>query len=183
MRSLTAKLFRFRPWLAMALLAFVAATALAEPVTLERDSVLRAEARTDAAVVTNLAKGTTGDAVARQGAWVQIKSGAVTGWLYSFNVRFGAVNPGGSSGAGSGSALGRVFGPRQQVNVTATIGIRGLDEEDLKQAHFDEGQMRQLDGYAASREQAAAQAGKSGLNATRVEYLGQSADSAGGSNP
>lgn len=178
MRSLLAKLFRLGPWLAMALLAAVAATALAEPVTLERDSVLRAEARTDAAVVTNLAKGTTGDAVARQGAWVQIKSGAVTGWLYSFNVRFGAVNPGGSSGAGSGSALGRVFGPRQQVNVTATIGIRGLDEEDLKQAHFDEGQMRQLDGYAASREQAAAQAGKSGLSAVQVEYL----DSASGSN-
>lgn len=179
MRSPVAMLFRLRSWLAMVLLAAVATTALAEPVTLERDSVLRAEARTDSAVVTNLAKGTTGDAVARQGAWVQIKSGAVTGWLYSFNVRFGAVNPG--SGSGAGSALGRVFGPRQQVNVTATIGIRGLDEEDLKQAHFDEGQMRQLDGYAASREQAAAQAGKSGLSATQVEYLGSSTGESGSS--
>lgn len=162
----------FRRWLAAALFAMMAA-ASAEPVTVERDSILRAEPRTDAGVAGNLAKGATGDAVARQGAWVQIKSGTVTGWLYSFNVRFGALNPAGSSGAGS--ALGRVFGPRQQVNVTATIGIRGLDEEDLKQAHFDESQMRQLDGYAASREQAAAQAGKSGLSASRVEYLGQSA--------
>lgn len=176
MRSPKARLFKLRQWLAVALLATVAAAALAEPVTVERDSVLRAEPRTDAGVAGNLAKGATGDAVARQGAWVQVKSGAVTGWLYSFNVRFGAVNPAGNSGAGSGSALGRVFGPRQQVNVTATIGIRGLDEEDLKQAHFDESQMRQLDGYAASRDQAAAQAGKSGLSATRVEYL----DSAGG---
>jgi hypothetical protein len=167
----------FRQWLATGLLAMVAVTAFAEPVTLERDSVLRTEARTDSGVVANLAKGATGDAVARQGAWVQIKSGAVTGWLYSFNVRFGAVNPGSSSGAGGGSALGRVFGPRQQVNVTATIGIRGLDEEDLKQAHFDEGQMRQLDGYAASREQAAAQAGKSGLSAARVEYLDSASES------
>ena len=173
----------FYRWLTAVLFVIVAAAAFAEPVTLERDSVLRAEARTDSAVVTSLTKGATGDAVARQGAWVQIKSGTVTGWLYSFNVRFGAVNPGSSSGAGSGSALGRVFGPRQQVNVTATIGIRGLEEEDLKQAHFDEGQMRQLDGYAASREQAAAQAGKSGLSASRVEYLGESAASAGGSNP
>lgn len=181
MRSPKLRLFKPGQWLVLALLAGVAATALAEPVTLERDSVLRTEARTDSAVVTNLAKGATGDAVARQGAWVQIKSGAVTGWLYSFNVRFGAVNPGG--GAGAGSALGRVFGPRQQVNVTATIGIRGLGEEDLKQAHFDEGQMRQLDSYAASREQAAAQAGESGLSATRVEYLGQSADTTTGSNP
>lgn len=162
-----------------ALLATVAAVAAAEPVTVERDSVLRAEPRTDAGVAGNLAKGATGDAVARQGAWVQVKSGAVTGWLYSFNVRFGAVTAGSGSGSGAGSALGRVFGPRQQVNVTATIGIRGLEEEDLKQAHFDEAQMQQLDGYAASREQAAARAGKSGLSATRVEYLGQSAGGAG----
>ena len=183
MRSPKAPLFRLSQWLAAALLAACAAAALAEPVTVERDSILRAEPRTDAGVAGNLAKGATGDAVARQGAWVQIKSGTVTGWLYSFNVRFGAVNPGSSSGAGSGSVLGRVFGPRQQVNVTATIGIRGLEEEDLKQAHFDEGQMRQLDGYAASREQAAAQAGKSGLSASRVEYLGESAAPAGGSNP
>jgi hypothetical protein len=178
MRYSAARLFN--GWLVTALCAVFAATAFAEPVTVERDSVLRAEPRTDAGVAGNLAKGATGDAVARQGAWVQVKSGVVTGWLYSFNVRFGAVNPGSGSGsgAGTGSALGRVFGPRQQVNVTATIGIRGLEEEDLKQAHFDEGQMRQLDGYAASREQAAAQAGKSGLSANRVEYL----DSASGSS-
>lgn len=179
MRSPAARLFG--QWLATVLLATVVLAARAEPVTLERDSVLRAEARTDSAVVTNLAKGTTGDAVARQGAWVQIKSGAVTGWLYSFNVRFGAVNPGGSGAGGAGSALGRVFGPRQQVNVTATIGIRGLGEEDLKQAHFDEGQMQQLDGYAASREQAAAQAATSGLSATRVDYLGGPAGDSGSS--
>ncbi len=156
--------------------AMVVTAAVAEPVTVERDSVLRAEPRIDAGVAGNLAKGATGDAVARQGAWVQVKSGTATGWLYSFNVRFGAMGTAGSSGGGGGSALGRVFGPRQQVNVTATIGIRGLDEEDLKQAHFDESQMRQLDGYAASREQAAAQAGESGLSAVKVEYF----DSASG---
>jgi hypothetical protein len=172
----------FSQWLAAALFVVMAAAAWAEPVTVERDSVLRAEPRTDAGVAGNLPKGATGDAVARQGAWVQVKSGTVTGWLYSFNVRFGAVNPGSGNAAGAGSALGRVFGPRQQVNVTATIGIRGLEEEDLKQAHFDEAQMRQLDAYAASREQAAAQAGKSGLSASRVEYLGGSG-SESGSNP
>jgi len=173
----------FNRCLAAILFATVAAAASAEPVTVERDSVLRAEPRTDAGVAGNLAKGATGDAVARQGAWVQVKSGTVTGWLYSFNVRFGAVGAGSSSGASGGSALGRVFGPRQQVNVTATIGIRGLDEEDLKQAHFDETQMRQLDGYAASREQAAAQAGISGLSAVKIDYLGESASAASGSNP
>jgi hypothetical protein len=166
-------------WLATALFATIAVVAFAEPVTVERDSVLRAEPRTDAGVAGNLTKGATGDAVARQGAWVQVKSGTVTGWLYSFNVRFGTVGAGSSSGGGAGPALGRVFGPRQQVNVTATIGIRGLEEEDLRQAHFDGAQMQQLDGFAASREQAAAHAGSAGLSASQVEYLGQSKGSAG----
>jgi hypothetical protein len=181
MQHLVAKLFN--RWLVPALFATFAAAAAAEPVTVERDSVLRAEPRTDAGVAGNLTKGATGDAVARQGAWVQVKSGTVTGWLYSFNVRFGAVGTGSSSGGGAGSALGRVFGPRQQVNVTATIGIRGLEEEDLRQAHFDGGQMQQLDGFAASSEQAAAHAGNAGLSATRVDYLGEAAAPAGGSNP
>ena len=146
----------------------------AEPVTLERDSVLRTEPRTEASTVANLAKGATGEAVARQGAWVQIRSGTATGWLYSFNVRFGTAA---GSGDGAGSVLGRVFGPRQRVSVTSTIGIRGLDEEDLKQARFDGGQVQQLDTYAASREQAEVHAGEAGLSAGRVEYLGESGGS------
>lgn len=149
----------------------------AEPVTLERDSVLRAEPRTDAAAVISLPNGATGEALARQGAWVQIRSGAATGWIYSFNVRFGAAT---GSGDGAGSVLGRVFGPRQRVNVTSTIGIRGLDEEDLKQARFDNGQVQQLDNYAASREQAESHAGELGLSTARVDYLGGSSTGAGG---
>lgn len=156
-------------WLSAWVLAGAAAMAAAEPVTVERDSVVRTEPRADAAVVTNLARGATGEAVARQGAWVQVKAGTMTGWLYSFNVRFGAA--GTNEGGGGGSALGRLFGPRQNVNVTATLGIRGLDEEDLKQARFDGGQMQALDGFAADRDQAQTHAGGAGLSAARVDYL------------
>lgn len=163
-------------WALAGLLAAHAALVAAEPVTVERDSVVRAEPRTDSAVVANFARGASGEALARQGAWVQVKTATATGWLYSFNVRFGA--PAGSAGsagdgAGAGSVLGRVFAPRQKVNVTATLGIRGLDEEDLKQAQFDGGQLQVLDGFAASREQAEAHAGSAGLSATRIDYLSQ----------
>lgn len=164
-------------WFAIGILG-VAAMAAAEPVTVERDSVVRAEPRTDAAVVTHLTRGATGDAVARKGAWVQVKVGEQIGWLYSFNVRFGAVGAG--EGSGGGSVLGRLFGSRQQVNVTATIGIRGLDEEDLQQARFDSGQMQALDNFAADRDQAQAHAGGAGLSATRVDYLSETAASSDG---
>jgi len=160
------------------LLALVAAVALAEPVRVERDSVLRAEPRADAAVLAKLAAGTGAEALVRQGAWVQVKSGDATGWLFSFDVRFGGSGQSAES-SGGGAALGRVIGSRQPLNVTATLGIRGLGEEDLKQAQFDAGQMRQLDGFAASREQAEAHAAQSGLTASRIEYLGSQAAGAG----
>ncbi len=167
-------------WLAMGLLVGIAAIATAEPVTVERDSAVRIEPRADAAVVTNLLRGAAATAVARQGAWVQIKSGAATGWLYSFNVRFGAAGAATGDGAGGGaSVLGRVLGPRQNVHVTASIGIRGLEEEDLKQARFDGGQIQVLDGFAAGREQAQAHAGRTGLSAVRVEYLAEPAAATG----
>ena len=146
----------------------------AEPVTLERESVLRSEPLIDSAAVVTLPNGSTGDALARQGAWVQIRSGSATGWLYSFNVRFGAAA---GSGEGAGFVLGRVFGPRQRVSVTSTIGIRGLDEEDPNQARFDGSQIQQLDRYAATREQARSHADASGLGAARVDYLGESSGS------
>jgi len=143
----------------------------AEPVLVERASVLRSEPRVDAATVGELALGTAGEAINRQGAWVQVRSGALTGWLYSFNVRFGTGSSGGA-GEGAGAVLGRIFAPRQRVSVTSTIGIRGLDEEDLKQAQFDAGQIKQLDAFAASRGDAQSHAGAAGLAAERVDYLG-----------
>jgi len=160
------------------LLAVFAPALLAEPVTVERDSVVRAEPRTDSAVVANFARGAAGEALARQGAWVQVRTAAATGWLYSFNVRFGTASASAGEGAGAGSVLGRVFAPRQNVNVTATIGIRGLDEEDLKQARFDGGQLQALDGFAASREQAEAHAQGMGLESARIDYLSQPAAAA-----
>jgi hypothetical protein len=170
---------RYCSFFALCCLNVCLTVAHAEPVTLERDSVLRAEPRTDSATVTTLPNGATGEALARQGAWVQIRSGSATGWLYSFNVRFGAAP---SLGDGAGSVLGRVFGSRQRVNVTSTIGIRGLDEEDLKQARFDSSQVQQLDNFAASRDQAESHAGGLGLSAAKIDYLGGSSGAASGSS-
>lgn len=155
-------------------LLLITGTAAAEPVMVEVSSVLRAEPRADAAAAGDVARGATGEALERKDAWVRIRSGAVTGWLYSFNVRFG----GNSTAGGAGGALGRLFGQRQRVSVTSTIGIRGLDEEDLKQARFDSAQIGQLEGFAATREAAQEHAGKTGLEAGSLEYLQSAQQSA-----
>jgi len=166
MTGLLLKLRKVAP-LACVLLAMIAPAA-AQKVTVERDTELRAEARMDAKVVATLKTGTTGEVTAKTGVWLNIKTPDATGWLFSFNVRFTSEQQTSDS---SSSGLGRLFAPRQRVNVTSTIGIRGLGEEDLRQAHFDDGQMRLLDQYTASRADAESSAQGSGLAAAKVDYL------------
>ncbi len=141
----------------------------AQQVTLERDTPLHAEARLDAKVVTTLKQGTPGEVVAKSGAWLHIKTAEASGWLFSFNVRFAPAAA--SSASGDAAALGRLFASPNRVHVTSTIGVRGLEEDDLRQARFDGAQMRLLDQYAATPEQAGARARESGLTASRVDYF------------
>ena len=153
----------------LATAAFFAAGAAAQQVTLERDSPLYSEPRLESAQVTQLKHGATGDVLGKQGGWLNLKTPAGTGWLFSFNVRFPSQRAdGGDTGS---AALGRVVGARR-TSVTSTIGVRGLEEEDLKQATFDAGQMRLLDQYATSKEAAEQGARAAGLAPARFEYLG-----------
>lgn len=156
--------------LILAAILSAAASAAAQQVTLERDSPLYAEPRPEAAPVAQLKQGATGEVVGKQGGWLNLKTSAGTGWLFSFNVRFPAQKAE-SGESGAGSALGRVFGPHRPTTVVSAIGIRGLEEEDLKQASFDAGQMKLLDAYAASKQAAEEGARAAGLAPAKVEYL------------
>ena len=151
-----------------AVLAFATPVA-AQQVTLERDSVLYAEPRLDASQVAQLKQGASGEVVGKQGAWLNLKTPTDSGWLFSFNVRFQGQKAEGGDG---GSGIGRVFGPRRNVSVTSAMGIRGLDEQDLKQASFSSDQIKLLDDYAASRQAAEDGARATGLAPVKVDYLG-----------
>ena len=154
----------------LAALLLAGTPAAAQQVTLERDSPLYAEPRLDAPQVTRLKLGATGEVVGKQGAWLNLKTPDGTGWLFSFNVRFQSQRSG-AGDAGASTAAGRVFGPRRSVSVTSTIGIRGIDEEDLKGASFNADQMKLLEGYAATKEAAEEKARASGLAPVGVEYM------------
>lgn len=147
-----------------------ATPATAQQVTLERDSPLYAEPRLDAGQTAQLKQGATGEVVGKQGGWLNLKTPAASGWLFSFNVRF-PVQKAGSGDPAAGSALGQVFGPKRTVTVTSQIGIRGLEQEDLRQARFDAGQMKLLDDYVVSKPVAEEGARAAGLTPVKVEYM------------
>lgn len=150
------------------LLAALACAAFAQPVTIERDSELRAEARHDAPVVARAKQGTAGEVTAKNGPWVNVTTPEGSGWVFSFNVRFASGRSAESGAAGAGTVLGRLVAPSRPPSVTATIGIRGIEEEDLKKATFDGAQMKLLEQYATTAEQAAEAARQRGLSAEKV---------------
>ena len=153
----------------LAVAALLAALPVAaQQFALERDSPLYAEPRLDATQVAQLKQGAGGEIVGKQGAWINVKTTAGNGWLFSFNVRFQAKGDTGDTG-GAGS---RGLGSRDRVRITSTIGVRGLEEEDLRQASFNAAQMKLLDGYVASKEVAEERARGTGLASEKVEYLG-----------
>ncbi|HZV61079.1 MAG TPA: hypothetical protein VFF75_01555, partial [Methylophilaceae bacterium] len=63
--------------------------------------------------------------------------------------------------------------------VVATTGVRGLNEEDLKSAKFDEAQVKTLEGYTQSPQQSQKFAATRSLKAAKLEYLPAPAQSAG----
>ena len=142
-----------------------AAQAAASQMTIGTTSALLAEPRADAPVVAQLKQGMTAEQIGKQGMFLNVKTPAGTGWVYSFNVRYPAT---GAAGAG-GAAGGPNFSGR--VNVAATIGIRGLSAEDLRRTSTDSEQLRLLESDAANTQDAEAAAAASGLAAVRVDYL------------
>lgn len=151
-----------------------AASAFAQQVTIERDSELRAEARPDAPVVAKVSKGTPGEVTAKSGAWVNVKTPEATGWVFSFNVRFAGTQPAGQARSGSGGAgVGNLLGARRTPAVTGTIGIRGLDEEDLKGASNNPEQMKRLEQSGTTKESAAEAARKEGLTPVKIPLPGE----------
>jgi hypothetical protein len=84
------------------------------------------------------------------------------------SVRTGS---GGAGGAGLGDVVGVATKRSDPSRVVAVAGVRGLDEEDLKEAKFSAEELARLDTAAVSRAQARANADKAGLVAIKVLAL------------
>jgi hypothetical protein len=115
----------------------------------------------------------------RQGGWVQVDAGGKIGWLRMLNVRMAQS----VVASGSGPALG-AQPPRSNslssrssllqtgsTGKTVTTGIKGLDEENIRNASVDFAQVAALAALAVEPSQAAANAKAIGLKENALEYL------------
>lgn len=140
----------------------------AAPGTLLRDESLRKQPSATAAVSARVGRGTAVDIMSRQGGWLQVRTARVQGWVRLLSVRAG---PGGSAGAGLGDVVGVATRRSNPSRVVSVAGVRGLSEEELRQAEFNPDELARLDDFSVSPSQARSHASKAGLVATNVPSL------------
>jgi len=97
-----------------------------------------------------------------------VKSAKGKGWVRMLSIRKGDARKG--SGSASG-VLALASGRAGTGKVVATTGIRGLNEEELKAARFDEEELKRAESYASSKAEAAKFATQGKLAAHPFDYL------------
>lgn len=140
----------------------------AAPGTLLRDENLRAQPSATASVAAQVRRGTAVDIVGRRGGWLQVRAARAQGWVRLLSVRAGR---GGSGGAGLGDVVGVATRRSDPSRVVSVAGVRGLSEDELRQARFDADELTRLDNHAATLSQGRNHASRSGLASVNVSSL------------
>lgn len=176
----TSRLFaRVRPWtrwalaLCVGLVAAGAAQAQSgDTFIVKRDTQLRRAAAENAPVIAPLAGNSTVQRLAeRQGAWVRVRANNQLGWVHMFDL---GSQPSASSGGGTNvlRGLGSLFGSGSQTTTaTSTVGIRGLDADDIANAQPNPAAVKRGEALRANPSQAQQFAARSGLRAQSVDDL------------
>jgi uncharacterized protein YgiM (DUF1202 family) len=155
--------------LAITLLAATCASAADGGTAIKADSI-KGEPFSDAQTVGKLAAGDKVEIVKKNGGWLQIKSAKGAGWVRMLSIRRGEVQKA-SAGSEVAGLLGLASGRAGTGQVVATTGVRGLDEEDLKSARFNEKELNLAKSFLTSKQEAQAFAAKGKLVPQQVEYL------------
>ncbi|MEW5755761.1 MAG: SH3 domain-containing protein [Pseudomonadota bacterium] len=149
----------------------------AETGSMIKADELKAEPFRDAKALGKLATGDKIEILKREGAWYQVKSAkGAKGWVRMLNVRRGEAKKASATSTATGVA-NLASGRAGTGQVVATTGIRGLNEQELKSAQFNEAELKRAEsfGVPAQEAQTFAQAGK--LAARKVKYLKAPAES------
>ena len=155
-------------------LALCAAVGSAQEVAkTNRATELKAQARSDAPTVTQLASGAPIRILERAaGGWARVDAAGKMGWVRSFAFTLqGTVD---NSGSSSGPSLASIAGSsRPQQAGIASIGVRGLTKEEMKKAHPDPAELAKLRNYAQSRDQGDQFGRVNRLQTVSVAYVGE----------
>ncbi|MDD4928159.1 MAG: SH3 domain-containing protein [Gallionella sp.] len=152
-----------------ALLVSASAQAGESATTIKADS-LKAKPFSDAKVIASLPVATRVEILKKEGGWYQVKSPQGSGWVRMLSLRRGEARTG-SSGSELTGLASLASGRAGTGKVVATTGIRGLNEEELRAAQFDEKQVALAESYTTTRAEAQKFAASARLTPVQMNYL------------
>lgn len=129
---------------------------------------IKVEPFRDAKTVGSLASGDKVEIIAKDGGWLSVKSAKGNGWVHMLSIR---KTGSGKAANNAGGLLALASGRAGTGKVVATTGIRGLNEEELKAAHFNAEQLALAESYSVSKTQAQQFAAQGKLKARAMNYL------------
>lgn len=134
-----------------------------------RATELKARPYGDAQTLATLPARSKVQVLQRRSSWTEIRAGENKGWvkMLSLQLAQGAAQRRADNGLRSLFNVARSGGS----GATVTTGVRGLSEEQLKNAQPDPAALRELERYAANRRDAQRFAADGKLRAQSVDYL------------
>ena len=149
---------------ALLLLAALALPASAAQLgTVTRQADLRSTPFSDGKTVTTLKQGTSVEVLKRVGGWYQVKAAGKDGWVRMWLLRFTGTA---ATGSGSGTLAVLQSGRAGSTYTTATTGVRGLSEEELKNAKPDPAALQTVEALATTPADARGFANQAALKAS-----------------
>jgi len=137
-----------------------------------RATELKARPFSDAATLGRLMQRTKVEVVARRSSWMQVQVDGKTGWVKMLSLKFNqASNKAGSSGLATLFNVASSGGSSR----SATTGVRGLSEKDLKNTKPNPRAFAVMQTYAVNKSEAKQFASAGKLNSQSVGYLAESA--------
>lgn len=129
-------------------LLYMGSSIAAETGSALKNDSMRAAPYSDAEVMGNFKRGESLEILKKKGAWLQVKTKKSTGWVRLLSVKRSAASSSKTSGV-----LAVASGRAGTGQVVSTTGVRGLSEQELKAAKFNETEIKTLESYTLSAEQ------------------------------
>jgi uncharacterized protein YgiM (DUF1202 family) len=157
---------------ALALSVLAGSARAQEQAFTNRATELRERADASAKLLANLPNNTAVKVISRSGGWTQVEAAGAKGWVRVFHLRFPATVAESSSGSTLGgltAALG--FGkPKQEATKISTVGVRGLSEDEIKNANPDANALKKMQSLRVEKPEAERFAREAKLAAQNVAY-------------
>lgn len=125
----------------------------AEIAYVVRPTEMKQEPLTDATTLASLSEKSPVEILQRQGGWARVKSPSASGWVRLLSLRFNPASGEGQKGDSGIKSLFNVALTGSSGTVVAT-GVRGLSEEDLKNAQPNPQELKKMRSYAVGKSEA-----------------------------